>query len=342
MSGLRRQATIREVAHHAGVAISSVSRVLNDHPDVSASMESRVMAAIDALGYQPDLLAQSFRRGSTRTVGFVVRDISNPLFAGIVHGAETALRAAEYSLLLTNSDGDPGLDADHIQLLARRRVDGLILSLQAENHAPTLAALSQVQGALVLLDRDIPAVTAGAVVADHYRGVREGVLDMLRVPDSRVAYIGGPEGIRASRERLQAYLDAHETLGRSPDDDLVRVGSDSEGVGREQAADLLANHQPTGFLAEGAQLSQGVLSAIRQSGLRIGTDVDLVAADGIPLLEFFDPPINTVERDAVAFGETAAELLIEMLDDASPRVVTLPTRYVRRGSVRTMSEASRN
>ena len=185
------------------------------------------------------------------------------------------------------------------------------------------------QGALVLLDRDIPAVTAGAVVADHYRGVREGVLDMLRVPDSRVAYIGGPEGIRASRERLQAYLDAHETLGRSPDDDLVRIGSDSEGVGREQAADLLANHQPTGFLAEGAQLSQGVLSAIRQSGLRIGTDVDLVAADGIPLLEFFDPPINTVERDAVAFGETAAELLIEMLDDASPRVVTLPTRYVR-------------
>ncbi len=326
---------MRQVAEHAGVAISSVSRVLNDHPEVSTSMRKRVMAAIGALGCEPDLLAQSLRRGSTRTVGFVVRDISNPLFADIVRGAETRLRAADYSLLLTNSDGDPGLDAEHIRLLTRRRVDGLILSLETENHPPTLAALNDAQGTLVLLDREVPAIRAGSVTANHYFGVREAVLDLLRVPDSRVAYIGGPDAVRASRERLRAYLDAHEALGRRPDPDLMRYGSYTEDFGREQAAQLLADHRPSGFLAGGAQISLGVVSAIRGSGRQIGADVDLVAVDGTPLMRTFEPPINTVDRDAIAFGEAAAELLVEMLEeDAPPRVVTLPTEYVRRSSVR--------
>jgi LacI family transcriptional regulator len=316
---------MRQVAEHAGVAISSVSRVLNDHPDVSASMRKRVMAAIGTLGYEPDLLARSLRRGSTRTVGFVLRDISNPLFAD----------SAEYSLLLTNSDGNPGLDADHIRLLTRRRVDGLILSLEAENHPPTLAALADAQGALVLLDREVPAIRASSVVANHYLGVRDAVLDLLRAPGSRVAYIGGPDAVRASRERLRAYLDAHEALGRRPDSDLMRYGSYTEDFGREQAAQLLVDHRPTGLLAGGAQISLGVLSAIRGSGRKIGVDIDLVAVDGIPLMRTFEPPISTVDRDAIAFGEAAAQLLIEMLeDDAPPRVVTLPTEYVRRSSVR--------
>jgi len=293
------------------------------------------MAAVGALGYQPDLLAQSLRRGSTNTVGFVVRDISNPLFADIVRGAETTLRAAGYSLVLTNSDGDPSLDAEHIQLLNRRRVDGLILSLESESHAPTLAALNDARGPLVLLDRDVPAVKASSVLSNHYLGVREGVLDMLRVPNSRVAYIGGPEGVRASRERLRAYLDAHEAVGRHPDFDLVRYGSYAEEFGHEQAKELLQHHRPTGFLAGGAQLSLGVVAAIRGAALHIGTDIDLVAADGVPLMRNFEPPINTVERDAIAFGRAAAQLIVDMLvGGAPPRVVMLPTEYVKRSSVR--------
>jgi len=338
---IRRQATMRQVAERAGVAISSVSRVLNGHPDVSTPMRNRVMDAVGALGYQPDLLAQSLRRGSTRTVGFVVRDISNPLFANIVRGAETRLRSSEYSLVLTNSDGDPNLDADHIQLLTRRRVDGLILSLEAENHPPTLAALGKAPGALVLVDREVPAVRASAVMSNHYLGVRDAVLDMLRAPNSRVAYIGGPEAVRASRERFRGYLDAHEALGRELDLDLVRHGSYSEQVGQDQAAQLLAHHQPTGLLAGGAQLSLGALEAIRRSELRIGSDIDFVAVDGIPLMRVFVPPISTVDRDAIMLGETAAQLLIEMLDDgAPPRVITLPTVYVKRSSVRSASEPS--
>jgi LacI family transcriptional regulator len=298
-------------------------------------MRKRVMAAIGALGYEPDLLAQSLRRGSTRTVGFVVRDISNPLFADIVRGAETRLRAAEYSVVLTNSDGDPSLDAAHIQLLNRRRVDGLILSLESERHPPTLTALRDVAGPLVLLDREVPAVRASAVISDHYRGVRQGVLDMVRRPDSRVAFLGGPEAVRATRDRLRGYLDALEVAGRDIDDPLIRTGSYNAEFGYSETRALLSSVRPTGILAGGAQLSLGALEAIRDAELRPGHDIDLVAADGGPMMKYFDPPISAIERDCVDFGETAAELLVDMLEgNAAPRVVSLPTKYVRRSSVR--------
>src|SRR5437764_1143708 len=146
---------MREVAQLAGVAMSSVSRVLSGHPDVSVAMQTRVLAAVAQLGYQPDLLAQSLRRQETMTIGFAVGDISNPLFAEIVAAAETRLRAAGYSMLLTNSEASAELDAAHIRLLAQRRVDGIILSVSDEQNAETLAALDRLDVSFVGCD-DIP------------------------------------------------------------------------------------------------------------------------------------------------------------------------------------------
>ncbi|MBO4208427.1 LacI family DNA-binding transcriptional regulator, partial [Micromonospora echinofusca] len=133
--------TIRDVAARAGVALSSVSRVLSGHPDVSAAMRSRVESAAKDLGYEPDLLAQSLRRGSTRTVGFVLRDISNPLFANIARRCEQELRRAGYSMVLVNSDGLVEAESEHLALLRRRRVDGVIASLVSETSASTRRAL---------------------------------------------------------------------------------------------------------------------------------------------------------------------------------------------------------
>src|SRR5213082_1578211 len=149
----RGRSSMREVADLAGVAMSSVSRVLSGHPDVSPKMRERVLAAVDELGYKPDLLAQSLRRRETLSVGFVVGDISNPLVAEIVTGAESTLHANGYSMLLTNSLGDPQLEVAHIRLLARRRVDGLVISVLDESHQDALGALRELDIPIVVLDR---------------------------------------------------------------------------------------------------------------------------------------------------------------------------------------------
>jgi LacI family transcriptional regulator len=170
-----RAVDMRAIAAKAGVALSSVSCVLNPHPDVSPDMRRKVVAAADMLGYEPDLLAQSLRRGRTKLVGCVVRDITSPLFAAIVTGAEDRLRQDGHAILLTNSESDPELDAAHIHLLSRRRVDGLMVSVASEAHPATLRALESARSPIVLLDREVPGLTAATVLCDHASRVQSAV-----------------------------------------------------------------------------------------------------------------------------------------------------------------------
>lgn len=329
------KATVRAVADRAGVAISSVSRVLNNHPDVSEAMRRRVLAATEDLGYQPNLLAQSLRSGSTKTVGFVVRDIANPLFADIVKGAEMTLREAGYSMLLTNSEDDPDLDAQYIELFLRRRVDGLILSLQSEEHPATLAALRAADCPLVLVDRDVPVLGASAVLCDHYAGVHQAVDHMISLGHRRIGVVAGPTNIRASRDRLRGYEEAHRSAGIALNPQLVRMGSYSESFGYHETMRLMdLADQPTALLTGGIQLTNGSLSALRSRGVWVGNDLAFVSCDDIGWMQFLDPPINVVSRETVRMGQLAAHLLVELLNgEQRARVEPLGTTYIERGSV---------
>jgi LacI family transcriptional regulator len=145
---------MREVAKRAGVAISSVSRVLTDSPDVSEVMRNRVLDAVAALGYERDLLAMSMRTGATQSIGFVAINVSNPVIATNSVGAENELSKSGYSLLISNSQGNPELDADYIKHFASRRVDGLILSITDEENPRTLEMLRAYKKPIVLIDRE--------------------------------------------------------------------------------------------------------------------------------------------------------------------------------------------
>ena len=202
---------MQQVAERAGVAMSSVSRVVSGHPDVSKVMRNRVLDAVAALGYEPDLLAQSLRRGATMTVGFVVGNIANPLFASIALGAELRLRNAGYTMLLANSIDDPSLDRTHIRLFAQRRVDGLMLSITDETDVEMHRVLQRAHRPTVLVDRDIPELHASAVLTDNAGGIElaAGRPDRPRAPPHRPGQRQptGPSGPRAGH-RLAARLSA--------------------------------------------------------------------------------------------------------------------------------------
>ena len=326
---------MREVARHIGVSISSVSRALNDHPDVSALMQDRVRAATKALGYEPDLLAKSLRKGSTKSIGFLLRDISNPLLAEMVKGSEEVFEGLGYSTLLADCDGAEDLEARCILTLRKRRVDGLILSLQSETRQLTLDALRATTCPMVLLDREVPGLRAGVVLCDHESGVGAATADLFAVGHTRIAMIGGPEGIRTTRERLRGFQRAHHERSMEPDPALVRLGSYAKDVGRQQTLDLMGERRPpTAIVAGGAQLAVGALSALHELGLAIGGDVSLVACDEIDLMALLHPPVSVVWRDPRSMGRIAAELLVGMIvRGEEAQTVEIPTVYVKRGSV---------
>jgi LacI family transcriptional regulator len=329
---------MREVADRAGVAMSSVSRVLSGHPDVSPKMRQVVMAAVRELGYRPDMLAQGLRRGKTFSVGFTVSDIANPVLAEIVTGAEKRLREAGYSLLLTNSEGNPDLDVEHISLLGRRRVDGLILSLADENHPETVAALRQVTVPVVLVDRDVPSgVEARCVAFDHESGMRAATEHLLGLGHREFALImGGPE--RPARERRHAV---EETLAAAGDGarSTVFEGDFSVEYGRRATGQILAsNPRPTAIIAGGNMLMQGALLGLHDARVQVGREISFVGCDDVAIAEVHQPPVAVVRRSIAAAGIAAAELLLGDLEpgdadgDARPRQILLPTEFVARAS----------
>lgn len=332
---LGRRAGMREVASLAGVAISSVSRVLSGHPDVSADMRQRVLDAVAQLEYEPDFLARSLRRGETMSVGFVLADISNPLMADIIMGAEAKLRARGYSLLLMNSENDPALDGAHIRFLGARRVDGLILSLASETHPATLDILAGVTVPMVFVDRELPAeLGASIVINDHAAGMRAAILHLVSLGHRRIALIGGSADTHPARQREEAMRAVIAEQGDAVEG-LYLPGSFSREHGREAMRRLLeAPDRPTAIVAGGNQLLIGALEVVGELGLRVGRDVALVTCDDVPLSTLYRPPIASISRDTVGLGATAAELLLARLgiEPGPPMTAVLSTTYTPRES----------
>jgi LacI family transcriptional regulator len=323
--------SIREVADRAGVAISSVSRVLSEHPDVSARMREVVLAAVDDLGYRPNVLAQGLRRRRTLSVGFAVSDIANPIFAEIVTGAERRLRTAGYSLLLTNSEGDPRLDADNVRLLEQRQVDGLLLSLAQEDTPAIVDLLRACELPLVLLDRDLPSgVRARTAIFDHRGGMEEATRHLLDLGHRDVALVvGGPT--LPARERRAGVED---TLWQGGGRLVVIEGQFGVEEGyRGALAALDRTPRPTALIAAGNTLMAGALRALHERGVQVGSDISFIGCDNVPVAELHDPPIAVVRRDARRLGQSAAELLLATLGgETDVANVVLPTEFLMRPS----------
>jgi LacI family transcriptional regulator, galactose operon repressor len=328
-----RRASMREVAERAGVAMSSVSRVLSGHPDVSPAMSERVMQAVEELDYRPDILAQSLRRRETLSVGFVVGDISNPLFAEIVTGFESTLNASGYSMLLTNSLGDPQLEAAHISLLSHRRVDGLVISVLDETHPEPLGKLRELDIPVVVLDRNLPPeIPVSRVLSDHRSGMKAAALHLLDLGHRRIALIGG-SGVRPAIERRAGLEEAFAERGLPPTFTL-----DESSLAIEHGAEAMRKlldgpDRPTAVIAGGNQLMLGALRVVSERGIALGDELSFVGCDDVAVTDLYRPAVAVVRRDNRAMGRTAAELLLaRMRDGAEPSDIVLPTEFVARPS----------
>jgi LacI family transcriptional regulator len=322
------RANLRDVAQRAGVAVSTVSRVLSNHPDVSRRTHDRVMAVVDELGYQPNMLGQMLRQGATRTMGFAIGDISNPLLAQIALGAETTLGKHGYSLLLCNSMNDPDHELRNLRMLEQRRVDGLLLSVTTERDSNLLAILNRFDGPMVAIDREIRSKAAiGSVYSNHGTGIAVAVRALYDAGHRHILLITGLSELRPGRQRVEAAVETAESLGMRC---TVKASSGPRGPGYDEIAPMLKQrHRATAIIAGNNQIIGGVLDALEKSGMSYPADVSLVACDEVPLLRFFRPRIATVRRDPYQLGHVSADILVERLMSAAHAVrhVELPTSF---------------
>jgi len=326
--------TIRDVAREAGVALGTVSRVLNGHRSVGREAERRVREAVARLGYRPDGIARSMRMGSTRTIACAIRDISTAGFGDFVKAAEAVLRERGYTLILANTDDQGEREVSLVGSFRTRRVDGIVMTLGSETDEDLLRALAEARLPVVLMDRDAPASFDVAAI-DHRHGARLAMDHLCGLGHRDIALITGQESVRPARERLAGYREALLARGIAPDEGFVRSGGFSGAFGFEAMSDLLARRgRPTAVLTGGMAMLPGVLRAIRQAGLRVPRDISVVAGADTDLSGLFDPPITAVHWDNAAWGRGAIELLLDRIDGAAtpPRRILIPTALIERGS----------
>ncbi|MFF3784782.1 LacI family DNA-binding transcriptional regulator [Streptomyces sp. NPDC001933] len=324
--------SIKDVAAQAGVSVATVSRVLNSHPSVSPDARTRVLAAVDALGYRPNAVARSLRTDQTRTLGLVISDVLNPYFTELARFVEEEARALGYSVIIGNADERPELQDHHVRTLLDRRIDGLLVS-PADGDSPLMADVARAGTPMVFVDRWMPGVDVPVVRADGRHAIRDLVAHLYALGRRRLAIIAGPAATTTGDERVEAFREALRAHQLGLPEVYIGQGDFQADSGRRVTERFLALPEPPEIVfAADNLMALGALDAIRAAGLRVPQDIGLAAFDDIPWFVHTDPPITAIAQPTGELGRAAVRALVDLVEGRSPQSVTLPARLVVRRS----------
>ena len=330
--------TLNDIADLAGVSVSTVSRVLNQKASkyrISSETEEIILQAAARLNYRPNQIARGLRLKKTNTVGVIAPDVSNPFFAYIIKRIQNIAHNLGYSIVVCNTDENLEQEIEHVNVLYRNRVDGLIAMPVGQEYAHYLD-WNEKGTPLVLLDRCFDEVIARSVVVDNYSGSYEAIEHLISHGHRRVAFIQGLPGTYTNNERLRGYRDALTAHGIPVDDELIAGGDFREENGYMETRLLLASsNPPTALFATSDLITLGALKAISEEGLEIPDDVSLIMFDDFDFAPYMKCPLTAVRQPKEMMGEMAVKLLVEQLrgEKRDGMRVVLKTKLVVRESV---------
>lgn len=328
-----RRVTIRSVADAAGVSISTVSNVLSGrHEQMAPETRQRVLAAIEALHYQPNHVARSLATKRTATIGLIMCDVTNSLYPPVTVGAEAACRAAGYGLLLANAD-DAESERRGVALMQAKQVDALVVFAISHFHVESdhLYAAQAAGMPVVALNRVLPEeAPLSAVWFDHQAGGRIATEHLLALGHRRIAHIAGPTDRMTGVQRRQGYDDALEAAGMVPDPALVRVGDYTFASGETQMRELWQERPEAVFVA-GDVMALGALRALTRLGVKVPDDISLVGFGNPDAVRYASPAITTVDLPVAESGRVAVELALMRMAHSEEKEVRLlePSLLIR-------------
>jgi len=325
---------MREVAERAGVSVTTVSHVINNTRPVNPETRTRVEEAMHTLGYRPNVLARSLRRGVTHTIGIILPDSANPYFAQVVRGIEDTSFAQGYSVILCNSDNNLEKEHHYTNVLVEKQVDGIIF-VAAGLSADNIYKLQARRVPVVIVDRHVPDVQVDEVLADNQHGGRLATRHLIDLNHRAIACIAGPTGLRSSSERVEGYRLALESAGIVFDPKWVVEGDFQYQSGYAGAKELFDHRPPpTAIFACNDLMAIGAYRFAHENNLRVPEQLSIVGFDDVRLAAYTNPPLTTVRQSKHEMGSRAAKLLLDRIAhrDLEPREEVLDTQLVIRGS----------
>lgn len=327
-------ATIHDVAGRAGVSPTTVSRYLNRRIELPPATAERIDAAIAALDYRPNRLAQRLSTGRSEAVGLVVPEIREPFFAELAGAFADEAEQHGYAVLISPTRSDRAREIRALEGLDDRQVDGLLIMTNTPDDG-RLARLIAGRRDVVLLDEDIPGVEVPRIFVENEEGARLATTHLIAAGHRDIAYIAGPTGLLTVSERRRGFERTMAAHGIPIRPELVAAGSFAADTAREAVHRFFAlDAPPTAIFASSDFIAFGVLRAVRDLGLAVPGDVSLIGFDDMPYGALLTPPLTAVRQPVEALGRAGFRTLHARLTGAPVAPITrLSVDLMRRQSV---------
>jgi LacI family transcriptional regulator len=327
---------LEQIAKLSGVSRSTVSRVVNNDPNVSVVTREKVLQVVKRVNYTPNAAARGLAAGCTHVLGLVIPMgvstlFTDPYFPVLIQGVSSACNMREYSVMLWLAE--PEYERRQIrQIMYSGLVDGVIISSMLLNDS-LVQALAEGDLPFMLVGRHPTDTRVSYVDADNIGGACEAVTHLLRLGRTRVATITGPQNMIAGADRLAGYNAALRDRGLLSDPSLIAEGDFTETGGYRAMQQLLAR-RPDAVFAASDIMAVGALRALREASLRVPEDVAVVGFDDLPQAARTEPALTTVRQPVYRLGAMAVDSVLDLLEHQSsfPRRIVLPTELVVRSS----------
>jgi len=324
--------TIHNVAQEAGVGIGTVSRVVNNSPDVKPATRERVLAAIHRLNYKPDPIARSMISKRTNSIGTIVPFFTRPSFMERLRGVEAVIARLGRELVLYNVETSAQRDHFFRELPLHRKVDGLlIISLSPDDAAAR--RFRELGTPVVLIDAYSPLLTS--LVVNNVEGAYQAVKRLIELGHRHIGFINGEiEGNFKFNTANDRLIGLHRALGEAGllfEPEQVLISEWSRKGGKHAALQLLTQQKrPTAIFAASDVQAVGALEAARELGLRVPEQLSVIGFDGIEISELLE--FSTMQQPLQEMGELGASKLVELIENPShpPELIRFDTKLVER------------
>ncbi|OJV31924.1 MAG: LacI family transcriptional regulator [Bacteroidales bacterium 36-12] len=320
--------TIKDIAKALNISASTVSRALNNNPDISTETIKLVQSYAKEHKYVPNTLALSLRLQRSNIIGVIIPEIANHFFSSVLSGMETVADEEDYHVIVCQSYENYEKEKKNVQALINSRVCGVLVSM-----AKTTTIYDHFQELIdnnipvVFFDRICTGIDSEKVVVDDYSGTFAAVEHMIQTGCRRVAFFHAPLNLEISKNRKNGYIDAMMKYGLPVDSTTIRE-ADTKQLGYREAIDLLqSKNRPDAFMAMNDNTASGILLATKQLGLKVPEEVSIFGFSNSNISQDTDPMLSTVEQHPQKVGEEAMRLILERVKD-EPRS-TAKNKYVK-------------
>jgi DNA-binding LacI/PurR family transcriptional regulator len=336
MKHTNKHITIVDIAKILGLAPSTVSRALNNHPQVNDETKAQIKELAERLNYIPNPIARGLKNNRTTTIGVIVPQIKHDFFSSAISGIENVVYQSGYTIIVCQSNESYEREVLHINMLMNHRVAGVIVSIsQTTKNGDHFQELLKKNIPIVFFDRVCDDVTTTKVVIDDYKSAYNAVTFLVRKGYKKIIHFAGPRGVGVYEKRMQGYLDAiRDAQLPIVAEHVVYTGLEVQGGYESMDSLFKENIIPDAIFTVNDPVALGAYKRIKEAGLQIPTDIAAIGFSNNVVSSLVDPPLTTVDQFPFEMGKQTAELLIKMIEGTlrEPQTLIIDTELVVRGS----------